>query len=56
MREYMKKCGICGETYDEDELIECQECGIRMCSSCQDSNIYGEPVCPVCWEVAKDEL
>lgn len=38
-------CGICGESYDEDNLAHCKQCGRDYCYKCS-----GFDMCKRCFE------
>lgn len=43
-------CGVCGETYSEDNLVTCRYCGREFCYRCGDS---GEAECRRCKETGR---
>lgn len=42
---YRDNCGICGESFDDDNLIDCRSCGRSFCYRCGDS---GNAICRYC--------
>jgi len=42
---YRSYCGLCGESYDSDNLMTCQCCDRDFCYHCGDS---GNAVCQRC--------
>lgn len=44
---YRDNCAICGESYNEDNLIDCHACGRSFCYRCGDS---GNSICRYCLE------
>lgn len=44
---YRDNCGICGESFNEDNLIDCKHCGRSFCYHCGDC---GRATCSRCLE------
>ena len=46
---YLDYCGLCGESYDDENLVTCRICSRDFCYRCGDS---GAGLCDRCREAA----
>src|SRR5574338_618998 len=44
---YRSNCGVCGESYDDENLMSCTRCGRDFCYRCGD---WGSRLCARCLE------
>jgi hypothetical protein len=53
----MPTCDVCGEEFEEDELIRCEECGKAYCLKCaeDDPNLREFGICSNCTESSEEE-
>ena len=41
-------CELCGDAYEEEDLVDCQDCGCLVCPACIDFSV-DIPVCMSCF-------